>query len=166
MPDEIDRERAAAQIRGDDTAQSPEQAAADLAADRPAGPPDPEPEVEPDSLARIADALERLATAAESAIAARRAAPEDDLPEPLRVVYDRDGVNQWGVKYHARCPLCDSDYPSNMLGDGTCRQCGATINTRTRTVAPGAGPITGPSPRVREPHPEEDPHAPDAAPTT
>jgi hypothetical protein len=125
--------------------------------DRPVGPP----EAERDPLARIADALERLATAAEVAVAGRRATPDEDLPDPLRVKYDAAGVNQWGVKHHGRCQLCDSDFPSNALGDGTCRQCGAITNTRAGTVTVGSGPITGPSPRVR---PEEDPDAPPSAP--
>lgn len=122
-----------------------------------------DPSPDPDPLARIADALERLATAAELAVNTRREAPEDDLPEPLRVVYDAEGVNQWGVKHHGRCIMCDSDFPSDSLGSGTCRQCGAVTNTRTRTVTPGSGPIiTGPSPRA-QPQPEEDPDAASAA---
>jgi hypothetical protein len=104
---------------------------------------------EPGSLERIAEALERIATSLE-AHAPRKAPAPEDLPPPLRVDYGADGLNQWGVSYHSRCPSCDSDYPSNSTGDGTCRQCGAVINRRAGTMTVGGSPRHSADERVRD----------------
>lgn len=101
-----------------------------------------------DLLRRGVEALERIATSLEERGPRRAPAPED-LPPPLRAVHDADGLNQWGVRNHGRCPMCDSDFPSNSSGDGTCRQCGAVINQRAGTVTVGAAPRLGVHDRVR-----------------
>lgn len=41
----------------------------------------------------------------------------------LLAVYDDEGYNQWGTKYHGICWSCSSEYPSNMYGMGTCMKC-------------------------------------------
>lgn len=46
----------------------------------------------------------------------------------LIAIYDSDGYNQWGTKYSGRCPHCQADYPSNMLGMGMCPVCEKDIN--------------------------------------
>jgi hypothetical protein len=49
--------------------------------------------------------------------------------EPIRVIWDKEGYNQWGTKYISprRCFVCDSDIPlGNMYGmdERTCPKCG------------------------------------------
>lgn len=109
-------------------------------------PPDGLPAKMPTPLERCADALERIADAIESATQPRKPVVEE-LPDPLRAEYE-GGKNQWGVAYHGRCPLCDSDYPANANGNGTCRQCGAQVNAQLGTVVPG-NPPPGPPPSPR-----------------
>ena len=116
--------------------------------------------VVPTPTARIATALERLADCAErvvEALIAPSGPRVEDLPDPLRAEYNAHGVNQWGMKHHGRCRLCDSDFPSDSFGSGTCRQCGATTNARTGTVTAGVPPAEPPpSPRLRpDPSPDQ-----------
>lgn len=47
-------------------------------------------------------------------------------------VYEDDGYNQWGTKYHSVCSNCEAEYPANMYGMGICRACGVRQNPMER----------------------------------
>lgn len=61
---------------------------------------------------------------------------ESTVPARVEAVYDEEGCNQWGVKYHNRCPTCQGDYPTNMVGMGTCRACKVRYNAMSGTAEP------------------------------